>query len=235
MTRLRSRRSSLVLIAAVLPLIAGCRATVLKPTPADALREQVQSLEIEVDRLSMRNKELEAALARTLSAAPPHSIDAEALAVQPHLARLGVGSASGIRVAAPSKDGSTIPANLTIYVEPVDGRGRFLQVTGRISIQASMPIEGAEPIRLGERSFSPAEVRDAWRGGFMGTHYTFEVPVELPAAALANQSDPQASVLVVFRDAIGGGEFSRLVTVPIDEAAKESTTESSDEAMEVSP
>jgi hypothetical protein len=224
-----------VFIAAVLPLIAGCRATVLKPTPADALREQVQSLEIEVDRLALRNRELEASLAKALSEAPAHSIDAEAFAVQPHLARLGVGSASGIRIAGPSKDGSPIPGNLTIYVEPVDGRGRFLQVTGRISIQASMPIEGAEPIRLGERSFSPAEVRDAWRGGFMGSHYTFEVPVELPAASLADRSDPQASVLVVFRDAIGGGEFSRLVAVPIDEAVGDSPTEPSDEAMEDSP
>jgi hypothetical protein len=211
-----------VLLAATLSAIAGCRATVLKPTPADALREQVQSLEIEVDRLSMRNQELEAALAKALSDAPAHSIDAEAAAVEPHLARLGIGSVSGIRLTAPSQDGSTIPGTLTVYVEPIDGRGRFLQVTGRISIQASMPIEGEEPIRIGERSFSPAAVRDAWRGGFMGTHYTFEMPVEVPVAALAGQSDPLASVLVVFRDAIGGGEFSRLVTVPIDDALENS-------------
>ena len=50
----------------------------------------------------------------------------------------------------------------------------------------------------------------------MGTHYTFEMPIEAPASAIAATADPQASVLVVFRDAIGGGEFSRLVTVPID-------------------
>ncbi len=203
----------LVLVAAAL---AGCRGTVLKPTPADRLREQVQSLEIEVDRLSMRNRELEAALAAATAETAAGSIDPEAAAAQARLVRIGVGSASGIRLETCETGAATISGTLTVYLEPVDGRGRFLQVNGRASIQASMPVEGGEPITLGARSFSPIEVRDAWRSGFMGTHYTFEIPVEVPAGALASTADPQASVLVVFRDAVGGGEFSRLVTVPID-------------------
>lgn len=211
---IRSLPVAILSLAAL--VFAGCRGTALKPTPADRLREQVQSLEIEVDRLSMRNRELESALAEATMAAPKHSIDPEAAAAQAHLARIGIGSASVIRIAVNDPSLATSPGTLTVYLEPMDGRGRFLQVTGRVSIQASMLVEGGDPIRIGERSFSPGDVRDAWRSGFMGTHYTFEMPVEVPANAIVGTSEPQASVLVVFRDAIGGGEFSRLVTVPID-------------------
>ena len=218
------RPASIVAFAFVATACVGCRGTVLKPTPADRLREQVQSLEIEVDRLSMRNQELETALAEATAATSTRSIDPEAAAAQPHLVRIGIGSASGIRLETCETGAATISGTLTVYLEPVDGRGRFLQVNGRASIQASMPIEGGEPIRIGERSFSPIEVRDAWRSGFMGTHYTFEVPVAVPAGALASTADPQASVLVVFRDAIGGGEFSRLVTVPLDASLAEEET-----------
>ncbi len=208
-------------VGLAVPHVPGCRATVLKPSAADSLREQVQSLEIEVDRLSQRNRELEIALEKATSEAAIRAIDAEAAAAQPHLVRIGVGSASGIRIVGSDSGDSAIPGLLTVYIEPADGRGRFLQVTGRVSIQASMPVEGGQPIVLGERSFSLIEVRDAWRGGFMGTHYTFEVPVAMPRAALDAIPDPQASLLVVFRDAIGGGEFSRLVTVPIDDSTAE--------------
>lgn len=219
----RLRRIALVsTLAATLPVFAGCRATVLKPTPADSLREQVQSLEIELARVSDRNRELEAALAKAASDAPSRTVDPDAAAAHPHLVRIVVGSASGIRIGPSESVDPKVHGSLRIHVEPADGRGRFLQVTGRVSIQASMPIEGGDPILLGERSFSPIEVRDAWRSGFMGTHYTFEVPVEMPRAALEASADPQASVLVVFRDAIGGGEFSRLVTVPIDDSSPES-------------
>ena len=211
-----SRTVPIATLALAAAALAGCRGTVLKPTPADALREQVQSLEIEVDRLSLQNRELEAALAEATAEAPSRSIDPEAAAARAHLVRIGIGSASMITLAAPEPDVAAIPGTLTVHLEPSDGRGRFLQVAGRVSIQASMPVEGGDPIRLGERSYSPGEVRDAWRSGFMGTHYTFEMPIEAPASAIAATADPQASVLVVFRDAIGGGEFSRLVTVPID-------------------
>jgi outer membrane murein-binding lipoprotein Lpp len=208
-------------LALAVPQVSGCRATALKPSPADSLREQVQSLEIEVDRLSLRNHELEVAVEKASSEASNRVIDAEAVAAQPHLVRIGIGSASGVRIGPSDVVDRMLPGSLTVYVEPVDGRGRFLQVTGRVSIQASMPVEGGEPILLGERSFSPIEVRDAWRSGFMGTHYTFEVPIEIPRTALEAVADPQASVLVVLRDAIDGGEFSRLVTVPIDDSASE--------------
>ncbi len=212
-----SRTAPIAMLAfAAAAAIAGCRGTVLKPTPADALREQVQSLEIEVDRLSMQNRELEAVLAEATAEAPNRTIDPEAAAAQAHLVRLGIGSASRITLAAPEPNVAAIPGTLTVHLEPSDGRGRFLQVTGRVSIQASMPVEGSDPIGIGEQSYSPGEVRDAWRSGFMGTHYTFEMPIEAPASAIAATADPQASILVVFRDAIGGGEFSRLVTVPID-------------------
>lgn len=207
----------LLAVAVASVSIAGCRATVLKPTPEDRLREQVQSLEIEVESLAARNRELEASLSAIASEKPPHAIDAEAAAAQPRLAGIAIGSASGIRAEPPAAGAEAAPAVLTVYLEPSDGRGRFLQVTGRVSIQASMPVEGAAPALLGERSFAPAEVREAWRSGFMGTHYTFEVPVEIPIAALrSGHARPEASVLLVLRDAIGGGEFSRLATVPID-------------------
>ena len=41
-----SRTVPIATLALAAAAIAGCRGTVLKPTPTDALREQVQSLEI---------------------------------------------------------------------------------------------------------------------------------------------------------------------------------------------
>ena len=66
-----SRTVPIATLALAAAALAGCRGTVLKPTPADALREQVQSLEIEVDRLSLQNRELEAALAEATAALAP--------------------------------------------------------------------------------------------------------------------------------------------------------------------
>ena len=202
-------------------MIVGCKGTALAPTPADRLREQVQTLETQVAMLEGRNRELEAAIADrgSDSVTSPADLDAEAELARPRLARIQIGPATRIELVPADATREAMSGTLFLSMDPSDGRGRFMQVVGRASVQVSIPVEGSSPIVVGERSFSPGEIRDCWRSGFMGTHYTLEVPVQIPSAVLEEDSALEASVLLVFRDALGGGVYSRLVAVPIDRGA----------------
>jgi hypothetical protein len=140
----------------------------------DVLRAQVIDLEDEVTALERRNSELEAELARM--AGDPASLPAEIRANIPNLVELSIGRLSH----SVDPDGDGRADVLRVYVHPIDGRGRFIQLVGMVRVHAALlPGEG-EPIRIGQETFSPDAVRDAYRSGFTGTHYTFELPIELP-------------------------------------------------------
>jgi len=192
--------------------LAGCNLTVLTPSPADRLREENAALEADVASLERMLEESRAQFAAIEANRRDDEIDPEAWAAMPRLTGLEVSGSSVVEVAP---DGRGV---LMARIVPRDGRGRFLQITGRVSVQASVMVEGFEPVLVGSRSFTPGEVRDAWRSGFFGTIYLFEVPIEIPADS---RSATEASVLASFHDAVGGGTFSRLanVSIAIDAAA----------------
>lgn len=188
--------------------LAACSATVLTPSPADRLREENAALEAKVKSLEYGLAEAKAELADIERSRKDAAIDPEALASKPHLAVVEVAGSSVIEVDADGR--GTLMARLV----PRDGRGRFIQIAGRVSIRASLLSQNGSPTLVGERKFAPLEVQDAWRSGFFGTIYLFEVPVEIPAAL---RSVREATVLATFHDGIGGGEYSRLSIVPIVE------------------
>ena len=73
--------------------------------------------------------------------------------------------------------GETGPSELTLRMSPSDDRGRFLQVVGTLSVTVVGVSTGKDPVLLAQDRFTPSEVREAWRGGMMGSSYVFKIPL----------------------------------------------------------
>jgi hypothetical protein len=163
-----------VLVAVVAGTNAGCQRDFSNQN--DILREQVMDLEEKVDALERRNRELEAELARI--ADEPGSLPAEIRANIPNLVEISIDRLSH----ALDTDNDGRADLLRVYVEAADGRGRFIQLVGSVSVHAAVLPAEDESITIGQRTFPADAVRDAYRSSFMGTHYTFELPIDLPEA-----------------------------------------------------
>jgi hypothetical protein len=150
------------------------------------LREQVTNLERE--REEWRVKAL--ANAATFSALPiasPATDEAAQLAAQvaaalPAVVALEVDALSGPAPRDPSK--------FIVYVQPRDGRGRFTQAVGRLTVRVlSRPAADATnsptDVELARADLAPVQLRDAYRSGFTGTNYAIELPV---AAAITSDA-----------------------------------------------
>ncbi len=161
---------SLLALVAALPL-PGCRAGNFE-NENDILRAKVFDLEDEVAALRLRDSELETRLAAAERV--PGEIDAEVRANTPQVAALGISRLSHVR----RDDGGEGAPTLVLYVEPVDGRGRFLQLAGTLAVNVAVLPAGGPARTIGSATLGPAELRDAYRSAFTGTHYTIEIPVE---------------------------------------------------------
>jgi hypothetical protein len=196
----------------------GCGAKVLVPNEADALREELTTRTSERNAARARVAELESEIAQ-LTQRQSQVVNPEAAAATPALAAVAISSLSTARM---TDDGQ---ATLAVVLTPTDGLGRFLQVTGTLEISCAMLVPGAAPQPLPPRSIGPKELRESYRSGFMGTHYTIELPCEWkkpdaqPATQPATQSvtRPATGVAVstVFTDAWTGKSFASTATVPM--------------------
>lgn len=219
-----------------LPVAAGaalglqaCQAKVLSPTPADQLRRQNVELAAKVESLEQQLSEARTAMAtaqaRHLAVAPVASADggsggaaaqplsAEAVEATPHLA--GIGIASSSHTDRPIRGDGCVAR---IYLTPVDGLGRFIQVVGTASVTLYWSPPGCQAEVISCHEVGPLALRDAYRSGFGGSHYTLEWPIELPAAGGGEGPDiPLASrwacggpveVKVEFIDAYSGRVFT---------------------------
>ncbi|MSR18887.1 MAG: hypothetical protein EXS00_06955 [Phycisphaerales bacterium] len=191
----------IVLLATQLAL-TGCSAKILSPTLGDEYRREIADLTARLDKTSLELEELKSKLGR--EQVPPGQLSAEALAAMPLLAGVTLGGTTGLWPAT-AGDGGCL---LRVYVMPEDGRGRFTQIVGSIDVSLVTAVEGCEAQSLC-RSFGPGEIRDAWRSGFMGTHYTFEIPVPSPDACEAG-----GALRVSFQDAISGRTFEHEIAIP---------------------
>lgn len=207
--RIRSWSGSTLILASMAAL-AGCdRAKILNPSPSDALRAENLELREKVDRLSQQNKELQTRFAErradtggVLSRIQGSGrIDPEVDAAIPRVASVQIeGATEAIRFPA-DRGGETM---LRLWVLPRDGQGRFLQIVGTVNVAVTVLQPGKSPVEIARGQFTPAAVRNAWRSGFMGSHYSFELPLsripeELAAALL--------TVTIRFDDALSGRSF----------------------------
>jgi hypothetical protein len=171
----RAIRATMAASLLSMGLLVGCRAggddlEVVN----NRLREQNLDLRDRVAAMEQEIEELKLAL-RQKSSKPGEPPEAVLLNL-PRVTRISLDRLTTI---AQTPEGLVARA----HVEPEDGRGRFTQMTGRVTLKLVRVPENGDVETVSERVFEPSEVRDAYRSGFMGTHYTIEMPVTLPSEA----------------------------------------------------
>lgn len=144
----------------------GCRTRIGGGDAAEAanLAMRVTELEREVQVQTLRANEAEAKMRAMPSA------DADVLLATPALAAIEIDRLSG-----PSRSDV---AGFPVFVRALDGRGRFLQVVGRLEVEVFVEegaAGGAGAERVGGATLGPLEVREAYRSGITGTHYRVEI------------------------------------------------------------
>lgn len=205
------RLRGLLLIAptTVAAMLAGCQGRALVPNAADGLRAELVERTRERDVARARAAELETKMAE-LTLARDVKIDPEATEAQPALSGVALSTLSTARLT----DANT--ATLALVLEPRDGLGRFMQVTGTVRASVAALVPGREPLPAGSVTVGPKALRDAYRSGFLGTHYTIELPLRWDGAEVARA----ASVSVEFTDAFTGKSYTSQGTVPVIKPAE---------------
>lgn len=196
-----TRLSSLLILALS---AGGCSGRVLTPSAADGLRVEVAERTRERDTARAELAELRTKLAE-LTVARDAKLDPEAADALPALSGVPVSPLSTARWVDQNH------ATLALVIEPRDGLGRFLQVTGTLRASVAALIPGREPLPAGKTTVGPRILREAYRTGFMGTHYTIEIPLAWEGA----ESARAVSIATEFTDALTGKSFAGQSTVPI--------------------
>jgi len=197
--------SSLGLVIVV--LASGCDSRSRKASAR--LRVEVHQLKEELELSRHQVSELEAKVAEAAVESGGNSV---ALLNVPRVAAIELSRLSSVRAAS---EGST---TLDLHVTAVDGRGRPIQLTGRLKAVARfMPVD-KESIELGRVSLSPAEVRDAWRAGVLGASYQVEIPLQL---SLISEDSSGIHVSARFTDALTGVDHDATVEVRVPSQPEE--------------
>ena len=164
----------------------------------DALRREREVLR---DRIAALELELAEARAKAAVSGSPEA-DAVARAT-PEAAKVTIARLARLEDA----DGDGVADRVTLRIEPVDGRGRFVQVAGTIAARVEV-VRGDAPTReLGRVTLDPAQVRDAYRAGLGGAAYAVEVPVD--GAGLVEGDRLMATVAV----SVGSGRTLEYVRI----------------------
>lgn len=210
------RSVCLATMALLTAFLAGCRAG--GESAGDVLRKQNMELQSQVAQLEKDASELRAKIAEMVGLKSGTAKSAEVVEATPRVASIEIDFLSG-----PTADSSSPPQSdrnrtVAIYIKPLDGRGRFIQATGTLTVEVSRLISlesdgqassDAPAKMLAGRTLEPLQLRDAYRAGFTGTYYVVELPV--PASDL--QPPGQILLRARFADAITGASFdaSRII------------------------
>ncbi len=163
-------KSCFTLIVGTCTLVAaGCQPVALMPTTNDGLRREVRDLREEIVALKAQKAQLATLAVETQGAT---GRDPEVVAATPALVAVSIEPASHFEL-----DERTNTCVARVYVAPSDGVGRFIQLVGSVSLSLFDLSADGSSRTLATARYSPLQVRDAWRGGLMGSHYTFEVPL----------------------------------------------------------
>ncbi len=209
MSRRRARHAAWMAGLAGLAVLVGCSGPKDFDNENDTLRKEREALLVENADLAARLEEAEAKLAEIVATSDlAKREDPEGVAgATPRCAGLSFG-----RLTGPADRDEAIGADVVeVYIRPFDGRRRFIQITGWVSATVDLlplpdPATGAvpEPRRLGAIELTPEQVREAYRSSPLGTHYTVEIPLDVPNAPLVGE----VVVRVGFRDAQTGRQHS---------------------------
>jgi hypothetical protein len=199
---------------AFIVVLASCSSGKRIAKANDALRLSNHELSQEVLALKRRNNELEIELQR-LAQQQPEAASADILQNLPRIVEISIGRLSHVRDA--DRDGQL--DSLLVYLQPVDGLGRFTQMVGTVEINAASVPSHGDPVSAGQATFAPRDVRDAYRSSLTGVHYTFEVPIELPAQSPpgSDQGSPSLFVRVTYHDGQTGHTLTAERSIPVNQ------------------
>lgn len=205
-TTLVPGRSAAVLILLV-TTSAGCASDQRLVRENDRLRERVHELQENADQLTLRVAELEAEVRRASALAS--SLPEEIRANTPHVAEIRLGRLSH----AGDEDEDGRPDTLVVYLHPRDGLGRFIQLVGKVSVNAALLPAEAEAVTVGRLTLGPGELRQAYRATITGIHYALSVPIDLPDFTSDAPAPEECTVRLEFEDGLTGQSFSATHTI----------------------
>lgn len=180
---------------------------------ADALRERVLDLETQLADLERRNSELQYKLREAQTTVElPEGADEDIREHLPTVTEITIGRLSHAR----DTTGDGRPDTLMLYIQPEDGMGRFMQIAGEVLVNAVIVPPDDDAITIGRERLGPAEVREAYRSGITGTHYTITVPLTLPERVdEAWKQSQQASVRVSYVSGVTGQRYDAERSIPL--------------------
>jgi hypothetical protein len=189
--------TSLVLLAACGKIRVGGERSVEEEN--DRLRAQVHEQADRIKALEGERAELQAKLgeAKKNGQAP---LPADATDAIPRVTSVKISMLSGLSPVDRAKPAT----ELTVTFLPHDGRGRFTQAVGSATVDAFLTptAAGGEPTRLAKATFTPAQLRDAYRSDLTGTYYLLRLPLE--TAIERAGGNPSVLVNLEFADALTG-------------------------------
>lgn len=164
-------------------LLAGCRVGAGRDieTVNDELRRENLELKQQVETLMRERDDLRLKLGGEAQARLG-AMNPEVLEALPVCAGLEIEKLSGLQPA----ERSAAATGVVVYLRPVDARGRVVQIVGTLDVEASWLAgsagKGEAPRTIARARLSPAQLREAYRSGLMGSGYTVELPLEAPIA-----------------------------------------------------
>lgn len=175
---------------------SGCRIRVGGETTVEAenmrLRQENRALIRAAESSELARAEAESKLAQTVGGTSGDARAANIMAAIPRLTRIVISEDSCI-----DRNGV-----VRVFVEAQDGRARAMQVVGELTVTIA---QGDR--ELATRTYSPLELREAYRTGPFGAHYLVEFQLnERPESAVLRMKFtelPVARVFVVEEKALG--------------------------------
>lgn len=182
--RLPDHFPALAVLAGALSLfLSGCRVGAGRDLEKvnDELRREILDLKKQVETLTAERDDLRAKLAEEAQARLG-ALKPEVLEALPVCAGLEIEKLSGLEPADPAAPATTLVA----YLRPVDARDRVIQIVGTVDLEATwLPGsagQGEAPRTIARARLEPAQLREAYRSGLMGSGYTLELPLDGPIA-----------------------------------------------------
>lgn len=157
-------------VLAACVLVGGCKATVLKPSAGDTIRAENQTLKQKLDASELAAAALEQQLLALKASDSKREPSEEVRDATPVVASISLVSGSMIR-----REEGKDTAILLFAAQ--DGLGREMQCVGTLAITVTAATAGADAVTLATTSIGAKALRDCYRAGFMGAHYTVELPL----------------------------------------------------------
>jgi len=167
---------------------SGCRIRVGGETTVEAenmrLRQENRALIRAAESSELARAEAESKLAQTVGGTSGDARAANIMAAIPRLTRIVISEDSCI-----DRNGV-----VRVFVEAQDGRARAMQVVGELTVTIA---QGDR--ELATRTYSPLELREAYRTGPFGAHYLVEFQLnERPESAVLRMKFTELPVARVF-------------------------------------